>query len=246
MTAQKNDHLESNTVESNTDKSSTIKSPSFEANKLRKAFEERFGDSIPIPEGLPGISRLLSIATYTSHRSWSDQKLDPGLLQVLAACALSAPSKSYLQQADIIEVRDPARRKAVEELVPSMPWMHQAAALLVFCGNGRRFRQLFKSHHEAFTNEHLDGFFNPVVDASLVMMNFIQASSAVGLVCCPISVLRDQAERLAEILEIPDHVVPIAGLCIGYPSQTRSINPRLSLQATLHVDRFKDHDSDAL
>jgi nitroreductase len=212
---------------------------------LAQALGERFGEAFSIPEGLPNLDRLLNIASYTSHRSWSEQALDPALLRLLVACALSAPSKSYLQQADVIEVRDPVQRKAVEELVPSMPWMGSAPALLVFCGNGRRFRRLFAARGQPFTNEHLDGFFNPVVDAALVMMNFIQASASVGLVCCPISVLRDQAVRLAEILEIPDHVVPIAGLCVGYPSQTRSINPRLSLTATLHVDRFDDQASDS-
>ncbi len=213
---------------------------------LAQALSERFGEAFSIPEGLPSLDRLLNIASYTSHRSWSEQALDPALLRLLVACALSAPSKSYLQQADVIEVRDPVRRKAVEQLVPSMPWLSSAPALLVFCGNGRRFRRLFASRDLPFTNEHLDGFFNPVVDASLVMMNFIHACTSAGLVCCPISVLRDQAVRLAEILEIPDHVVPVAGLCVGYPSQTRRINPRLSLTATLHVDRFDDQASDSL
>jgi nitroreductase len=215
-------------------------------DKLIQALEERFGEAIALPSGLSNIETLRSIASYTSHRAWSEQRLDPALLRLLAACALSAPSKSYLQQADIIEVRDPAQRLAVEALVPSMPWMSSAPTLLVFCGNGRRFRHLFEAKGQAFTNEHLDGFFNPVVDASLVMMNFIQAALSQGLVCCPISVLRDQAEVLATILDIPEHVVPIAGLCVGYPAQERSINPRLSLHATLHVDRFNDEAKEGL
>jgi nitroreductase len=207
---------------------------------LSDALRSRFGETLHLPQALDNIDQLRAMATYTSHRSWTDQTIDPDLLRLIAACALSAPSKSYLQQADIIEVRDPERRKAVEALVPSMPWMNSAASLLVFCGNGRRFRKQFQTKDQAFTNEHLDAFFNPVVDASLVMMNFIQAAATQGLTCCPISVLRDQADSLAEVLKLPDHVVPIAGLCVGYPSQTRSINPRLSLKATLHVDAFDD------
>jgi len=116
----------------------------------------------------------------------------------------------------------------------------------VFCGNGRRFRRIFARRGQPFVNEHLDGFFNPAVDASLVMMNFVRASAAAGLVCCPISVLRDQAQRLAEILEMPDHVFPVSGLCVGYPAQARAINPRLSLAATWHTDRFDDAGTDDL
>jgi nitroreductase/FMN reductase [NAD(P)H] len=175
-----------------------------------------------------------------------ERAVDADLVRLLAACALSAPTKSYLQQADIVDIRDSAVRLAVESLVPSMPWMKTAPALLIFCGNGRRFRRIFERRGQAFTNEHLDGFFNPTVDAALVMMNFIRAASAVGMVCCPISVLRDQAEELATLLAMPEHVFPLAGLCIGWPLQARSISPRLPLEATLHQDRFEERRTDAL
>ena len=214
------------------------------AVQLRQALHERFGEDINIPAGMGGLDELLRIATYSSHRSWTETPVDPGILKVLVACALSAPSKSYLQQADIVQVQDPEKRASVERLVPAMPWLRNAPVLLVFCGNGRRFRHLFSRKGLPFANEHLDGFFNPVVDSSLVMMNFIRAAAAVGLVSCPISVLRDQALVLAQILELADHVFPVAGLCLGYPSQQRSINPRLSLSASFHIDRFDDGTSD--
>jgi hypothetical protein len=132
----------------------------------------------------------------------------------------------------------------VEKLVPSMPWMQEAPVLLVFCGNGRRFRRLFERRGEPFVNEHLDGFFNPTVDAALVLMNFIRAAEAIGLACCPISLLRNQAGRLADLLGMPDHVFPVAGLCVGHPAQARSISPRLSLDATFHVDCIDDAEAD--
>jgi nitroreductase len=215
------------------------------ARTLRQVLAERFGEDLEVPEGLAGLDELLRIATHATHRSWSPAPVDPALVKLLAACALCAPSKSFLQQSDIVDVRDPATREAVTALVPSMPWMRDAPALLVFCGNGRRFRRIFERRGEPFVNEHLDGFFNPAVDAALVMMNFIRAASAAGLVCCPISVLRDRAARLSEILRMPDHVFPVAGLCVGWPAQARTPIPRLPLNATLHVDRFDDVPDDA-
>lgn len=215
------------------------------ARALRQALADRFGQPVEVPDDLPGLDELLRIASYTTHRAWSDRPLPDPILELLVACALSAPSKSYLLQADVVHVRDPAQRTAVQALVPSMPWMSQAPALLVFCGNGRRFRRLFERAGEPFANEHLDAVFNPAVDASLVMMNFIRAASAIGLVCCPISVLRDRAQTLAELLAMPQHVFPVAGLCVGYPAQARTINPRLSLRANWHIDRFDDNATDA-
>ena len=213
---------------------------------LREALAARFGEEVAIPPGLEGLQQLLQIASQATHRAWDERAVDADLVRLLAACALSAPTKSYLQQADIVDIRDSSVRSAVESLVPSMPWMKTAPALLLLCGNGRRFRRIFERRDQAFTNEHLDGFFNPTVDAALVMMNFMRAASAIGMVCCPISVLRDRAEELATILEMPEHVFPVAGLCIGWPLQARSISPRLPLEATLHQDRFDPSRTDAL
>jgi len=213
---------------------------------LKQALAERFGEEVSIPPGLEGLEQLLAIANQATHRAWAARAVDADLVRLLAACALSAPTKSYLQQADIVDIRDSTVRSAVEALVPSMPWMTTAPALLVFCGNGRRFRRIFERRDQAFTNEHLDGFFNPTVDATLVLMNFIRAAAAIGMVCCPISVLRDRAAELAIILEMPDHVFPVAGLCVGWPLQERSISPRLPLAATLHQNRFDEGQTDAL
>jgi nitroreductase/FMN reductase [NAD(P)H] len=40
------------------------------------------------------------------HRRYLARDIEPRLLRLLCACALSAPSKSDLQQADILVIRD--------------------------------------------------------------------------------------------------------------------------------------------
>lgn len=215
------------------------------ATALRALLRERYGEPIEVPDDLDGLDALLSMARHATHRAWRDDPVPPSLVRLLAACAFAAPSKSYLQQADIVDVRDPGLRRAVEALVPSMPWMAQAPALLVVCGNGRRLRRLFERSGERFANEHLDGFFNPAVDAAMVLMNLMRAAESIGLACCPISVLRDQAQALADLLALPRHVFPLAGLCAGWPAAARGINPRLPLGATLHTDRYAGDEADA-
>jgi len=213
-------------------------------SELRRTLAERFGEDISVPQDLQGLEGLLRIATHATHRDWDDRPVGPDLVRLLAAVAFCAPSKSFLQQSDLIHVRDPGLREAVVSLVPSMPWMSRAPALLVVCGNGRRLRRIFERRGMPFANEHLDAFFNPAVDAALVLMNLIRAAEEAGLACCPISLLRDRPQRLAELLGMPDHVFPVAGLCLGYPAQRRAPNPRLALAGTLHTDRFDDRGID--
>jgi nitroreductase/FMN reductase [NAD(P)H] len=73
----------------------------------------------------------------------------------------------------------------------------------------------------------------------------MNAAAAAGLVACPISMIRNAPRRLAEILELPARVVPIAGLCLGFPAQARQVSPRLALDATVHLDRMGQPDDDA-
>jgi nitroreductase/FMN reductase [NAD(P)H] len=168
--------------------------------------------------------------------------VDAGLLRLLFACALSAPSKSDLQQADIVHVADRAGIRAIADLIPDMPWINDAPVFLVFCGNNRRIRQIGEWRGKPFANDHLDHFMNAAVDAGLVMMNFIRAAEAVGLGACPISAVRNHPHELSRLLALPDWVFPVAGLAVGYPAEAGRISARLPLEVTVHVDRYDETD----
>lgn len=162
-------------------------------------------------------------------------------MRLLAAVALSAPAKSDLQQRDIVIIEDPALRKRVTGLVTGEnPWLEKAPAFLVFCGNNRRQRQLHEWRGRTFANDHLDAFFNAAVDAAIVLQAFITAAAASGLGSCPVSAIRNHAQTVSDLLKLPDHVFPVAGLGLGWPAAEGYVTARLPLAATLHVDRFDD------
>jgi len=102
------------------------------------------------------------------------------LLRLLCACALSAPSKSDLQQCDIIIVSDATIRKSIVSFIPEMPWIDDAPAFLVFAANGRRLPTISKLRGKPFANDHLDLFFNAVVDAAIALATFIRARRQSG------------------------------------------------------------------
>src|SRR5262245_44999667 len=112
------------------------------AARLETALAERFGAAVSADPALPGVDELQRIAEHRSYRKFSPTPVDPGLLRLLFACALSAPSKSDLQQADIVHVTDRAKARAIAALIPDMPWIAEAPVVLVFCGDNRRIRQI--------------------------------------------------------------------------------------------------------
>jgi nitroreductase/FMN reductase [NAD(P)H] len=207
------------------------------ATILEDILAERFGLSIPVDSDLQGLGELIRIAGHRVHRRFLPQAVEPDLLRLLCACALSAPSKSDLQQADILIVRDKDKQRAIAALITDMPWIADAPAFLVFLANGRRLPEIAKLRGKPFPNDHLDLFFNASVDSGLVLATFLRAAGAVGLGCCPISAIRDHARVVSEMLALPERVIPVAGLCVGWPAERGHITPRLGLEATVHEDR---------
>ncbi|MBM3356199.1 MAG: NADPH-dependent oxidoreductase [Betaproteobacteria bacterium] len=209
--------------------------------RIERAVAGRYGSAIAIPPGCPGLEEFARIAEHRSHRNFLPRPVAPELLRLLFACAFSAPSKSDLQQADIVHVANAEKRKTIADTIPEMPWVAGAPVFLVFCANNRRIRAIGEWRGKPFVNEHLDHFMNAAVDAALVMMSFIRAAEAAGLGTCPVSAVRNRPDVVSRVLELPAGVFPVAGLCVGYPAEEGRISPRLPLDVTVHADRYDEN-----
>ena len=202
--------------------------------------ERRFG--LPTTDGadMPAEGELASILSHRSHRRLTDKPVADDLLRVLLAAAFSAPAKSDLQQSGVVIVRDPAKRAAIADLIPSMDWLRTSPVFMLFLADNRRIRRICEMRGKPFGNDHMDSVLNAAVDAGLVLMNFVRAAEAVGLGCCPISVVRNHIEAISEMLELPEHVFPVAGMTVGWPAAEGHISLRLPPAINVHTDRYDD------
>jgi nitroreductase len=217
-------------------------SDSTAATAVQRALSERFGEEFEVDKSLAGLDELARLAGHRSHRRFLPRAVEPELVRLLCACALSAPSKSDLQQTDIVIVRERAIRQTIVDTIPDMPWIMDAPVFLMFIGNGARLPMMAKRHDTPFANDHLDAFFNAAVDGAIILATFMRAAAAVGLGTCPISAVRDHPRVVAKALNLPKRTVPIAGLCVGWPAQAGEITPRLSLSTTVVEDRYNERD----
>jgi len=209
-------------------------------SNIQSALKIRFGKIIPVDESQCGLEELAGLANRKVHRQYQDRKIEPELLNLLCAAALSAPSKSDLQQADILIVKDREKRRVLADLLPNQTWLRTAPVVLVFLANGNRLIEISKLRNKPFPNNHLDLFFNASVDAGILLSTFMRAADAVGLGTCPVSTIRNHSERVCELFELPERVFPVAGMCVGWPKTAGNVSPRLSLESTVHVDRYDE------
>jgi FMN reductase [NAD(P)H] len=200
----------------------------------------RFGDGGPSGEGAGDNDLIRRVLSRKTVRRYSDEMPSEALLDLLVACALSASAKSDFQQASILRLRDQQKRAAIGELFPSMPWIGIAPVFFVFLGDARRLQQIGEMRGKPVQNGTLEGFFNASIDAALAMQTMILCAESAGLGVCPISVIRNEVDKVAGILELPDLVFPIAGLCLGHPAGEGHVSLRLPRSLTTHLDRYDD------
>ena len=200
----------------------------------------RFDDAPQKGADAPDAQAWHAIAHRHACRSDADTPLSTARVQQLCALALCSPTKSDLQQRDIVVVEDPDKRAVINGLFPGSPWIADAPVFVVFCGNNRRLRQIHERAGHPFENDHLDAFFNAAVDAGIALSAFVNAAESAGLGTCPISTIRDHLEVINELLELPDWVFPVAGMTVGWPGRTPRVNLRLPLAATVHTDTYNE------
>ncbi len=195
-----------------------------------------------IDEENTAITDLLS---RRSIRRYTDESIADDVLDMLLACAQSAPTKSNLQQYSIIVVSEASLRERLAEHCPKTPQLQSCPVFLVFCADMRRNQRVAEFRHHTYANNNLDCLVNAVIDAAMAMQCFITAAESIGLGCAAISEIRDQMEDVSALLELPPGVFPIAGLTLGKPAVPGFINQRLAPSIVIHRNRYDDRDLEA-
>ena len=212
---------------------------------IAELYAARYGTDAGPEVDLSADGTVADILARRSHRRYTDKPVDDALLDVLLACAQSAPTKSNLQQYSIVVVSDPAVRAQLAPLCPDTGWLETCPVFLAFCADMRRGQKLGALRDHPHANDNMDTLLNAIVDAAMAMQSFIIAAEAVGLGCAPISEVRNRIEDFSAVLGLPDGVFPIAGLTAGWPSQQGFINQRLPQSVVVHRDRYDESQLEA-
>jgi nitroreductase len=152
-----------------------------------------------------------AILTRRSIRRYTAQAVSDELIKELLQAAMSAPSAGNQQDWQFVVVRN---REVLDELAgvhPYAPLTGAPLAILV-CGDLQR-----ESHK---------GFW--VQDCAAATQNLLLAAHANGLgaVWCGCYPREERAAGLRKALSLPEHIVPLALVVIGYPAEKKGRQDR--------------------
>ena len=179
---------------------------------------------------------------HKSIRKYTDKAISSKNLDTILQASVSAPSSSFLQCTSIIRVVDKTKREKLATLAGNQTYVIQAAEFLVFCIDFHKHKTLVPNGHYGYTEQVLLG----AVDCGLISQNALLAAQSLNIGGVYIGGLRNKPLEVCDLLELPEQVFPMFGLCLGYPDQSPEVKPRLPIDITVHQDKYNPLDLDKI
>lgn len=80
------------------------------------------------------------------------------------------------------------------------------------------------------------------VDTSLMAQNIVIAAESEDLGTCYIGGIRNNPQQVSDLLDLPDFVYPVFGLCLGYPAHNPETKPRLPRSVWVKENSYQQND----
>lgn len=178
-----------------------------------------------------------------SVRNFSQKPISNELLEEIIEKASHAPTCGNMQLYSVIITRDNENKQKLAEYHFNQPAATTAPCILTICADFNRFERwcLLSDSKPGYRNFH--SFIMALTDAVIFSQQIVTVAESMGLGTCYLGTVNYNAAEIAQFLNLPELVVPVASLSIGYPQSLPIASDRLPIKAIFHEERYRN-DSD--
>jgi len=186
------------------------------------------------------------LKNHRSIRKYKDKPIDEDVLRTLVEAGQWASTSSYVQAYSVIRVKNPDKREAMAVLSGDQKNVRTAPEFLVFCADLNRLKKACDVHEVNMEDGFIELMLIASVDAALVAQNVLVAAESIGLGGVYVGGLRNDPKQMSELLNLPERVYPVFGLCLGWPDQNPDQKPRLPQSLVFFEDTYEEPKEDIL
>lgn len=145
------------------------------------------------------------IFSRRSVRRYQDREIPEEMLTDLLRAAMAAPSAVAKDPWHFIVIRKRETMEGVADLLPHGRMLRRAAAAVIVCGD-------IEKAHDREVSYMLQ-------DCSAAVENILLAATAFGIGSCWLGVhpRTERVEGIRKLFGLPGHIVPVAGISLGWP-----------------------------
>ena len=179
-------------------------------------------------------------------RKYKTDDVPAELLNQLLEESFRASTMGNMQLYSVVVTRD---REMKEKLAPAhfnQPMVAKAPVVLTFCADFNRFSKWCRCRQAEPGYDNRISFLNAASDALLVTQNFCTLAEAHGLGICYLGTTIYNPDKIIDTLQLPELVMPVATITVGYPDECPSQPDRLPLAGIIHEETYKDYTPESI
>lgn len=182
-----------------------------------------------------------TLLNHRSIRSYQDKPVEPEILDQIIKGVQAAPNWVNLQHVSVIAVKDTVRRKKFSQLCGDQPHIAQAPVFLVFCADFYRTWLACRTKGQEFDEvaSQIDTLIVGANEIGIALGTAVAAAESFGLGTVTIGDIRLNALEVIRELNLPKYVLPLLGLCVGYPAENPGLKPRLPKDAVYFEEQYQ-------
>lgn len=137
-------------------------------------------------------------------------------------------------------------KKALSPLHFNQKMVTEAPVLLTFCADFNRFNRWCRLRNAEPGYDNFLSFMTAAIDAIIVAQTVCVAAESEGLGICYLGTTTYMAHKITEVLKLPEGVVPVTAITMGWPDENPEQVDRLPLEAVIHNEVYTDYTDDML
>ena len=180
-------------------------------------------------------------------RSFTDQPVEEEKVLNLLDAAIQAPSGGNIQPMSIIRIEKPEGRDKMAKLAVNQPWVAKAPLCLLFCIDFHRTGKWAEAEGASYGGEKaLMSFLLAYADVFCSAENAVLCATSLGLGTVYIGMVLAAMTEIRKEFGLPDKVVPVVALCVGYPKKVPAGITKLPRAAVVHSERYEEKSPEEL
>ena len=184
---------------------------------------------------------LQNLLNHRSIRKFQNKPVPDAMLNKILEAAMRSATTGNMQLYSIIVTTNEENRKEIWEYHFKQNMILQAPVVLTFCADFNRFNTWCRQREAVPGYDNFLSFYTASIDALLAAQNAVVAAEDFGLGTCYLGTTTYMAHKFVDFFNLPEGVVPVTTVVMGFPDETPPLTDRLPLKGVVHYEKYKPY-----